>query len=99
MLIFFDQLRTMMMAHHKVEVIVLEKLLFDAAQHKRRISFAHFRHDHADREAAFISKRARKDIRLVVELLGRLKYSRLRSRRNRSRGMRSTQYAGDGGDR
>ena len=88
-----------MMAHDKVEIIILQKLLFDAAEYKRRISFAHFRNDHADREAAFVSQRARKDIRLVVESLGRLKNSSLRGRWNRSRGMRSTQYARDGGDR
>src|SRR3981081_3595278 len=59
----------MMMTDQKIKVVRLQKLMFNSAQHQRRISLAHLRHQHADRLTPSIAQRPGKQIWPVVQPL------------------------------
>ncbi len=84
-LVFVDQVRTMMVADDEVEVAFLQQPLLDAAQHQRRVSLTHLWNHHADGEAAPVPELTAEDVRLVVQQLGRGQNALLRRRWNGSR--------------
>ena len=56
------------MAHNKIKIPFLQKMIFDSGHDQCCVAFADFRNQDADGVAALLAKRTGKMIRPVVEL-------------------------------
>src|SRR5438552_127738 len=54
--ILFDELAAMPVAHHKIEVSLLEQMILNPRHDQGRVSLADFRHHHADGVASLLTK-------------------------------------------
>ena len=68
--IFVDEIGAVAVAGYKVEVSLLEEIVFDAAHDRRGVSVADFGDDDADGEAALSAQGAGKEIGAIFEFAG-----------------------------
>jgi len=80
--IFFEQVGPVAVAHNKIKVSFLQKMIFDSGHDQCCIAFADFRDKDADGVAALLAERAGKMIRPIVELARGLTNQFLRMLRN-----------------
>src|SRR5262249_3937916 len=55
------------MAHDKVKIVFLKKMVLDAGHDERRVAFTYLRNHHADRKAALLTQRPCQMVWPVVE--------------------------------
>ena len=68
--VFVDQIGAVAVAGDKVEVSLLQKIIFDAAHDGRGISVAHFGDNDSDGEAALSAQRPGKEVGTIFEFAG-----------------------------
>jgi len=80
--IFFEKIASVAVAHNKIKISFLQKMILDSGHDQRSVAFADFRNKNADGVAALLTKRTSKMIRSVVKLACRLANQLLRMLRN-----------------
>jgi hypothetical protein len=65
--IFFEEIFAVAVAHNKVKIAFLERMIFDPGHHQRGIAFADFRNDDANGEAALLTQRTSHEVGAIVE--------------------------------
>src|SRR6266700_2561228 len=94
--IFFDELISMTVADHKVEIALLEQMIFNSGHDQRCVPFTDFRHNHADGVTPLLSKRPGEVIRPVIQLSGSRTDQFLRAQGNRFSSWNAVHHERDG---